>query len=167
MNITENEIESIEEAGTLNGSSVKLIRTKGGFWICTGKLKGKSKEEALSAGSHPAIVKFNLEKQYPDFQPSMMKSEALADGSIVEKHSHFLSEELRKSGHDIYSVQNGSDINFEITKHNIKVSSINSILEDDSLLVKKLNIAKEFVRGMAGAATEKAISCGVKKIKMQ
>lgn len=159
MQITENEIDTIEDAGVLNKKPVKMIRTKGGFWIACGTPKGKYKEEALAAGSHPAIVKFNLEKQFPEFQPSMMKSEHFSDGSIVEKHSHFLSEELRKSGHDIYSVQVGPNIDFHLTKHNNKISDAKGNLENEFLVIKNLNIPKEFSKAMAGAAVEKAISC--------
>jgi hypothetical protein len=156
MNITPNEIHSIEDAGNLDGSSVKMIRTKGGFWIAVGKPKGKFRDEALAAGSHPAIVKFNLEKQYPAFQPNLMKSEAQMDNAVVEKHSHFLSEELRKSGHDIYSVQEGELVNFHITKHNAKIANVNGIVDKDFLIISNLNIPKEFSRGLAGACVEKA-----------
>lgn len=159
MNITENEIDSIEDAGSLDGSPVKLIRTKGGFWIATGRPKGKHKAEAIAAGSHPAIVKFDLEKRFPSFQPSLMKSAYFNDTAVVEKHSHFLPEDLRKSGHDIYSVQEGSEVNFHITKHNLKIASVNGSIEKDFLTIKGLNIPKEFSRGLAGAAVEKAVSC--------
>lgn len=161
MQITPNEIDSIQEAGTLDGSSVKLIRTKGGFWIAVGKPRGKYKEEAIAAGSHPAIVKFNLEKTYPSFQPAMMKSEYFSDSSIVDKHSHFLTEELRKSGHDIYSVQDGEKVDFHITKHNLKIASVNGMLEKEFLIITDLDIPQEFSRGLAGAAVEKAVGCKV------
>lgn len=165
MNINPNEIESIEDAGTLDGKPVKMIRTKGGFHICVGQPKGKSRSEALGAGSHPAIVKFNIEKQYPGFQPIMMKSE-FGQTEMVEQHSHFLSEDLRKSGHDIFSVQNGPSIDFHVTKHNMKISTINGNLVENCLVLDKLNIDKEFARGLAGATTEKALSSGVFKIKV-
>jgi hypothetical protein len=166
MKITPNEIDAIEEAGVLNKEPVKLIRTKGGFWIAVGKPKGKRKEEAIAAGSHPAIVKYNIEKQYPDFEPAMMKSEDLTDTSVVEKHSHFLSDELRKSGHDIYSVQNGPEINFHITKHNLEVSSVKANLVEDSLVINEMKMEKAFARAMAGATTEKALSVNAKKIRV-
>jgi hypothetical protein len=159
MNITPNEIHSIEDAGMLDNSPVRLIRTKGGFWVAVGKPKGKHREEAIAAGSHPAIVKFDLEKRFPNFQASMMKSEYYSDTSVVEKHSHFLNEELRNSGHDIYSIQDGSDIDFHITKHNSKIASVNGTLEEEFLLIKDLNVPKEFSKGLAGATVEKAISC--------
>lgn len=161
MQITPNEIHSIEEAGSLDGSPVKMIRTKGGFWIACGKPKGKFREEAIAAGSHPAIVKFNLEKQFPGFQPSMMKSEAFSDGALVEKHTHFLSEDLRKSGHDIYSVQEGDRVDFHITKHNAKIAAVNGLIDNDFLIISNLQMPQEFSRGMAGASVEKAISCKV------
>lgn len=158
MNITPNEIHSIEEAGTIDGHGVKMIRTKGGFWIAVGKPKGKFREEALAAGSHPAIVKFNLEKTYPTFQPALMKSEYFSDNAVVEKHSHFLSEGLRKSGHDIYSVQEGDNVNFHITKHNMKIASVNGVVDKEFLTISHLNIPQEFSRGMAGASVEKAMN---------
>jgi hypothetical protein len=161
MNITPNEIHSIEEAGSIDSTPVKMIRTKGGFWIAVGKPKGKFREEALAAGSHPAIVKFNLEKQYPGFEPAMMKSENFNDSTVVEKHSHFLSEDLRKSGHDIYSVQDGEAVSFHITRHNSKIAVVNGIVEKDFLIIKELNIPTEFSRGMAGASVEKAMNCSV------
>lgn len=159
MKITANEIHSVEEAGMLDGNPVKLIRTKGGFWIATGKPKGKLSDEAIAAGSHPAIVKFDLEKRFPTFQAAMMKSEAFSDNSIVGKHTHFLSDDLRKSGHDIFSVQEGLNVAFHITKHNLNVASVNGVIENDYLIIKELSIPKEFARGLAGAAVEKATSC--------
>ena len=161
MQITPNDIAEIEEAGMLHGNSIKLIRTKGGFWIACGRLKGKAKEEALAAGSHPAVVKYNLEKQYPDFQPVMMKSENFSENVIVEKHSHFLSDELRKSGHDIYSIQEGNNVRFDITKQNLKITSVDSTMDKEYLVITSLNIPKEFSRGMAGATVEKAVGCKV------
>ena len=161
MQISEKEIDSIQEAGSLDGHPVKLIRTKGGFWIACGQPRGKYREEALAAGSHPAIVKYNLEKQYPAFQPAMMKSEFFADNAIVEKHSHFLPKELRKSGHDIYSVQEGDVVNFHITKHDVKVGVASGLMEKDFLIISNLDIPKQFSKGLAGAAVEKAVGCNV------
>ena len=160
MNITPNEVSTVEEIGTLNGNKVKMIRTKGGFYIAVGRKRGQISEEALGAGSHGAIVKYNLEKQFPDFEPSMMKSEGQIE-PIVEKHSHFLSDDLRKSGHDIFSVQTGPVVEFQITKHNSQIASVNANVSTDHLLLHNLNIPKEFSRGMAGATLEKAISCNV------
>lgn len=168
MQITPNEIDSIEDAGLMNGEPVKLIRTKGGFWIATGKPRGKFRDEALAAGSHPAIVKYNLEKQYPDYQPALMKSEALISPAVVTKHSHFLTEDLKKSGHDIYSVQNGANIEFQITKHDVKIASAEAVLRDNAVMVRhEMNIPKEFAGALAGATAEKALSCGTSNVRIQ
>lgn len=167
MQITPNEIDTIEDAGEMDNSPVKLIRTKGGFWIAVGRKRGQLKEEALAAGSHPAIVRFNLEKQYPDFHPTLAKSENLEIPSVAAKHSHFLSEDLRKSGHDLYSVQTGPNIEFQITKHNVKISSVQGTLENDAIVIGKANAPKEFARALTMASLEKAKSCGADKVKFQ
>jgi hypothetical protein len=167
MQIQPQEIEAIEEAGMLDQSPVKLLRTKGGFWIAIGKPRGKFKEEALAAGSHPAIVRYNLQKQYPTFEPSMMKSELYADNAVVEKHSHFLSDELRKSGHDIFSVQTNNEIDFHITKQNADIAVVKGQIVDSSLVLKPFQGVKEFARALAGATIEKSTACGATKIKIE
>jgi hypothetical protein len=160
MNLQPSDIDRIEEAGTLNNSPVKMIRTKGGFWIAFGKKHNRNTEEALAAGSHPAIVKYNLEKQYSEFQPALTKSEHGIE-PIVVKHSHFLNEDLRKSGHDIFSIQTGNLVEFQITRYNAAVTNANCYMDSENLLVNELNIPKEFVKAMAGAVVEKAIECKV------
>lgn len=165
MIVSPSEIESIEEAGMMNGSSVKLLRTKGGFWIAIGNKSGK--EEALAAGSHPAIVRYNLEKNFTNFRPMMMKSEASINNEVVSQHTKFLSDELQKSGHDIYSIQTGSHIEFQLTKHDVKIGTVKATLENDSVLVKEINIPKEFSHVLAGAVSEKAISLGASRIGIQ
>jgi hypothetical protein len=167
MQLTPNEIDSIEDAGLLNGSPVKMIKTKGGFWIAVGRPQGKITEEALAAGSHPAIVKFNLERQHPTYQPAMQKSELMGPESKVESHSHFLSDSLRKSGHDLYSVQTGDKVEFHITKQNAKVSSVNASFDKGTLVFGDLNVDKKFSRALAGATSEKVLSAGASKIRIQ
>lgn len=167
MNITPNEIESIEDVGMMNGHAVKLLRTKGGFHIAVGRANGKFQDEALAAGSHPAIVKYNLEKQYNSFQPAMMKSEISINPAVVTKHSHYLSDDLKKSGHDVYSIQSGTSIEFQITKHDVKVGSVQATLEKDAIVINNMNVSKEFSGALAGATTEKALSCGAAKVRIQ
>jgi hypothetical protein len=168
MKITPDEIAAIEDAGMLDQSPVRMIRTKGGFWIAVGKPRGKFKEEALSAGSHPAIVKFNLSKQYPQFEEALMKSEDFIHAnSTVEQHSHFLSEDLRKSGHDVFSVQSGPEITFHVTKHGVEVGKASGAMLENSLVIKSISGRKEFARALAGAASEKALSVGAIKLRME
>jgi hypothetical protein len=166
MNITPNEIHSIEEAGMLDNAPVKMIRTKGGFWIGIGKPKGKAREEALAAGSHPAIVKYNIEKAYPQFQPTLMKSEDSVNPT-VDQHSHFLSDELRKSGHDIYSVQTNEKIEFHVQKHGERIGTATGSLRGDTIVFEELKMPKEFARALAGATIEKAMACGAKKTRIE
>jgi len=160
MNITPDQVDTVETGGTLDGQEVKLIRLVGGYWIAIHKGK------AVSGGSHPAIVKHAVSKMFPNFQPVMCKSEAFSD-ACVEQHSHFLSDKLRKSGYDIYSIQDNSDIEFQITKHNIKVASVQSILQSDGLYIPEINVPKEFIKSLAAATTEKALSCNSKTIKVK
>lgn len=160
MKITPNDITSVEEIGTMSGNPVKMIRTKGGFWVAIARLKGKHSEEAIGAGSHPAIVKYNLEKQYSNYEPAMMKSEGQIE-PIVEKHSHYLPDELRKSGHDIFSIQTGHAVEFQITKQNSEIAKVTGSLDSDNLTINDLNIPKQFGKAMAGATVEKAVSSKV------
>lgn len=164
MQLNPEEIDNIEEIGSLNGQPVKLLKFKGGFYVIVGNEKNKSQPSALTTGSHPAIAKYALTKQYPGFQPSMMKSETFSETLHVEKHSHFLSDELRKSGHDLYSIQDGKDIDFQVTKYNINVSKVKATIQDNALVVTNISMPKEFSHAMAGATSEKALGCGVKKI---
>lgn len=165
MQITPEEIESVEEIGTLDGNKVRLLRTRGGWYCATGRKKGSLQDEALAAGSHGAIVKFNLEKQNPGYQPTLMKSESLLNPTIVMDHSHLLDSDLIKSGHDIYSVQTGQNIEFQITKHDIKIGSMSSIIEDGNIKVKELSISPEFKTVLAIATAEKAFNCGISSLE--
>lgn len=167
MKLTEKDIESIENFGELNGKEVKLLKTRGGFHIVMGIRPGSKTEECLTAGSHPAICRFNMQKQFKSYAPSMMKSASYNDMSFVENHSHFLSEELRKSGHEIHSVQSGNQISFHISKLGIKIADIETYIQDKVLVFPSLKAPKEFARGLAGAATEKVVSTGALKLKIE
>jgi hypothetical protein len=160
MQLTPNDISNVEEIGSLDGNKVSMIRTKGGFFIALGKKRNKHTEEALAAGSHPAIVKYNLEKQFSGFQPAMNKSEHGIE-PVVEKHSHFLNDDLRKSGHDIFSIQTGNVVEFQITKHNATISTAVGHMDNENLSIGELNIPKQFAKAMAGATVEKALASKV------
>lgn len=163
MKINANEIEHVEDAGELDGFPVKLVRTKGGFWMSIGRPRGQAAESVIGAGSHPAIVRYNVQKQFPTFCPQMAKSEGFQEEK-VDKHSHFLSDDLRKSGHDIYSVESGLNVHFLLTKHNVKVADISTHVEENNLVVTDLQHPKEATKAIAGAITEKALMMGAKKV---
>lgn len=160
LSLRPEDIDTVEEAGMLDGQPVKLLRTRGGYHMAV--YKGK----VISGGSHPAIVKHAVSKMYHNFQPVMCKSEGFEE-AVVDQHSHFLSDDLRKSGHDIYSIQTGANVEFQITKNNSKLASVSGSLQDNSLFIDELNFPKEFSKAMAGATTEKALDCKMKAIKVK
>lgn len=163
MKISENEVASVEPFGMLNGKPVNLVKLRGGLNLATTMGKNGS-EDVLGAASHQAILCYTIEQRHPDFQPALMKSEH--ESLSTESHSHFLSEDLRKSGHDIYSVQSGNAVDFFVTKQDIKVGSIQANFEGNALLIKSMDSSKEFMSCLSGAVSEKALSCGMKIVRM-
>lgn len=165
MKISDNDIASVEPFGIIEGKPVSLVKTKGGLNLATME-DSRGQDTVLGAASHQAILCYTIEQRFPKFQPMIMKSE----GGIkfeAESHSHFLSDDLRKSGHDIYSIQNGDDIQFYITKQNIKVACVNSSKKDNYLVVDSSNVLKEYVKAISSAVSEKALSNGLKGVKVQ
>lgn len=167
MNLNPSEVVSVEEIGSLDGSPVRLISMIGGFFMALARLKNKAMEEVISAGSHPAIVKFNIKKQFPMFAPSMMKSEAGIDICLVEKHSHLLSEDLKKSGHDLYSIETGPVVEFHLTKFNKGLSKAEASVDNQELQFNKNSFSKEHVKFLSAAVVEKSMASKFKKVKMR
>lgn len=163
MKIEEDQIASKEPFGVMDGKQVSLIRLKGGLNLAT-KVGAKGEEEVLGAASHQAILAYTLESRYPSFQPAIMKSEGLK--LQAESHSHFLSDDLRKSGHDIFSIRDGNNVDFYVTKQNIKVGSANGSIQDNCLTINSLSVSKDFITAFSGAVSEKALSSGLKKARM-
>ena len=163
MKISENEIASSEPFGILDGKQVSLVRTKGGLNLAT--VSDGSNDTVLGAASHQAILCYTVEQRFPSFQPMLMKSEGLK--LSAESHSHFLTDNLRKSGHDIYSVQNGNDVEFFVTKQSIKVGSANGSIRDNCLVIRSVNVGSDFVTPIYAAVSEKALSSGLKSVKVK
>lgn len=159
MKIQDNDIASTELFGIMDGKQVKLVKTKGGLNLAT------MDDKVLGAASHQAILCYTIEQRFPSFQPMIMKSEGLK--LSAESHSHFLSDDLRKSGHDIYSVQNGTEVEFFVTKQNIKVGSANGSIQDDTLAINALMVPKEYITAISSAVSEKALSSGLKGVKVK
>ena len=165
MKIEQDQVASVEPFGVLDGKAVNLTRLKGGLNLAT-MTDAKGADQVLGAASHQAILCYTIEQRFPNFQPRLMKSEGVT--LSAESHSHFLSDDLRKSGHDIYSIQNGSDVEFYITKQNIKIGTANASIEGDKLYIKPLNnFPKDFVSSLSGAVSEKALSSGLKGVKVK
>lgn len=163
MKIEQNQVLSIEPFGVLDGKTVNLITLKGGLNMAT-HIDAKGNESVIGAASHRAILSYTLEQRYSGFQPMMMKSEKGLRLN-ADSHSHFLSDDLRKSGHDIFSIQNGKDVDFYVTKMNVEIGTVSGSLGEDSLNIKKTNISSEFTNGMSSALSEKALSSGLNKVK--
>ena len=166
MKILENEIASVEPFGMLNGKVVNLVKTRGGLNLAT-TLNAKNQEDVLGAASHQAILAYTLEQRFSDFQPMLMKSEGLSIPN-AESHSHFLADDLRKSGHDIYSVQNGNNVDFYITNQNVKVGLAKATISNNALTVESSdNFNHKFVPSLSAAVSEKALSIGLKNVRFK
>jgi len=170
MKIEENQIKSVEPFGVMDGKQVNLVRLVGGLNLAT--MVGKNgTEDVLGAASHQAILCYSIEQRFPSFQPMLMKSEH--ESFETESHSHFLSDDLRKSGHDLYSVQNGNNVEFYLTKQNIRTNSISSTIIGDLLLTKSEDISKlgqvtgEQWNALCSAVSEKALSAGLKGVRVK
>jgi hypothetical protein len=168
MKISENDIASTELFGMLDGKPVNLLRTRGGLNLAV-KTDSKGEDEVIGAASHQAILCYNVEQRFPSFQPAVMKNER--PNYETDRHSHFLSNDLRKSGYDIYSVQDGVAIDFFVTKQDVNsvliAGSAHGVIIGDLLLVKSLDASKEFVKCLSGAVSEKALSEGLKGVRIK
>lgn len=165
MEIKPSEIDKVEHIGHLDNGPVRMIRTVGGFWVAIGRPKGKKKDEALAAGSHPAIVKYNVEKAHSDFQPMLAKSESFLPEAQVIGFSELLPEKMRNKGYDLLMLEKSEETSFVLTKFGNEVNSYSAKLEEDSLTVSKAKapITQEtvgFSKAVASAAATKALSEG-------
>jgi hypothetical protein len=165
MEIKPSEIDRVENIGHLDNGPVRMIRTMGGFWVAIGRPKGKKKDEALAAGSHPAIVKYNVEKAHPDFQPILAKSESFIPEANIVGFSELLPKKMRDKGYDLLMLEKSEETSFVLTKFGNEVNSYSAKLKEDSLAIfkSKVPINKEtvgFSKAVASAAATKALSEG-------
>lgn len=157
MILKPSEIDNIETIGEMDGEPVEMIRTLGGLFVAVGKPKGKKQKEVLSAASHGAIAKYNVEKNYRDFRPSLQKSEKFEPETIGL--TELLPQDAQKKGHDLYLVKNESDMDFILTKHGIEVSKINATLSEDALVLNsKQAIDANIAYAIGKASAREAIS---------
>lgn len=163
MKIEQDQVASIEPFGILDGKTVNIVRLKGGLNIAT-HCDSKGEESVIGAASHQAILSYTLEQRYSNFQPMIMKSEKGIKLN-ADSHSHFLTDDLRKSGHDIFSIQSGQHVDFYVTKMNVEIGKVSGYLEKDGLIVSKMSVPGEFAAGMSSALSEKALSSGLNKVK--
>jgi hypothetical protein len=139
MKINPSEIDNIETIGEMEGEPVEMLRTFGGLFITIGKPKGKKQKEVLSAASHPAIAKYQIEKNYRDFRPALQKSEKF-EPEVVGL-TELLPQNFKNTGHDLYLVKNETAMEFVLTKHGNEVNKITGAFSEDSLVLSKPNKA--------------------------
>ena len=134
MQIKPNEVENIKVIGELNGQPVKLLKTIGGYHVAIGaKTKGSKTVEPLAAGSHPALVNHQIEKEFKkDFQPSIMKSEA-ETFPIVKEFTNKLSQQMVNEGFQVFSLKKNNEINFIATKHGAEVVNFSGYIISNSI----------------------------------
>jgi hypothetical protein len=152
MNIKPSEIESVEDIGLIKGRPVKLLKTLGGFYLAIGSPNGK--EEALAAGSHPAIVKYNLKKKFKDFHATMSKSEHKPEDVVVE-HTSLLPPEMISKGYDLYSVKKPLSNEYYLTKFNAEQLKI-TLSKGETFVKAVENLSKEILE-QTKEAVKKAI----------
>jgi len=165
MNIKPSEIESVEQIGVLDGSPVRMLRTAGGLWIAMGRPKGKKQDEVMGSGSHPAIVGYNIEKQFSSYQPTLAKSEALGGNENVTGYSELLPQAMRSRGYEMYSLEKSGEIDYILTRHGSESHKFSAQLTDDSLRIEKAekklsNEILGFSAAVGAAAARMAIQKG-------
>jgi hypothetical protein len=158
IEIKPSEIDSVDSIGDLAGEQVKLVKTKGGLYIAVGRPRGKKKEEVIAAGSHPAIVRYNIEKSFSEFRPSMMKSES-GEESLVAGMTDLLPLKMRSSGYDLYVVKKSNEVDFILTKSQIEVLRYNGHLVDSDLVVSKTDklITNDLVPAVSAVSSAAAM----------
>lgn len=141
MDIRPEEIKSIKSIGTLNGDEVKLIHLHGGFNVAIGKKNKEAKKaEALAAGSHPAIVSFQLEKEFKkDFAPAIHKSE-ISQLEKVECYNNVVSNDLVTKGIEVYTLSKDHVIDFVVTNQGIDLGVCRTRVEGDVLKIYDTNV---------------------------
>lgn len=161
MDILPNEIESIKTIGNLYDNDVKMVQCVGGFFVAVGKKKKSSKKaEALSAGSHPALVSHQLSKEFgSDFKPAIFKSEQDVLEKVEDK-SKYLSRSDIEKGVELYTLSKGGNLDFILYKNGITLGQYKAEIQDKSLVLKSKYFNHDMVK--AEKDTAKAIAMAMK-----
>lgn len=167
MQIKPSDVADIQEIGDLEGEPVQLVRTTGGFHMAVGRRKGKKDSEILAAGSHAAIVKYNVEKQYKGFRPNLEKSEQETD--MVTEHSTLLSKSAINEGFSLLSLEKPNKIEYIITKNNQEYTNFKAEIVGSKMVIlspTKLikNEESHLTNSVALAAAQDAHKLGLSEI---
>jgi hypothetical protein len=173
MQLKPSEIESVDQIGELEGAPVKMVKTKGGFYIALGRSQRAGQEEALAGGSHPAIVKYNIEKKFRNFQPAMEKSESFDDKETVIGLSELIAKDFRQKGYDMYALKKGEQTSYIISQYNNEIVRYETKSKEDGLYLsspsKKVTDEESSVvsRAIVSAALQEASELGKTSIVYQ
>ena len=137
MEIKSNEVEEIKVIGKLNGDDVKIVKTFGGFHIAMGKKdKNSRKPEALAAGSHQALVAYQIEKMHgTEFKPEFFKSEA-EQLPQVEDLSKDLPDMAKNAGVELFVLSKLNHLDFITCKNGVELAKYETCYEDGDLKIK-------------------------------
>ena len=137
MEIKANEVENVKVIGKLHGDEVKMIKTTGGFHVAMGKKdKNSYKAEPLAAGSHQALVAYQIEKIHGDsFEPSIYKSEA-EQLPKVEDNTNLLPDMAKNAGIELYVLSKFNHLDFIVCKNNIELAKYETEYSGQDLTVK-------------------------------
>ena len=174
MEIKPNEVEEVKVIGKLNGDDVKLVKTHGGFHIAMGKKDKKSnKAEALAAGSHQALVAYQIEKMHgQDFEPTMFKSEAERLPKVEDK-SDMLPDMAKNAGLEVYILSKFNHVDFVICKNNVELAKYETEHSGQEMTVKdysfrsSLSPNKFVSQVLAKAIDEKMKELGLTKVNQK
>jgi hypothetical protein len=143
MKIDPSEVKTIKNIGNLHGEEVKLVATKGGLYLALGrKSKSKKNHEPLAAGSHPALVLHQIEKEYKsDFQPSMTKSE--------EDQLHQVTElNCAVKGLSMFALRKNTELDIVIAKFGVEICKCECEINGVDLKIKKIDYRTGFDSSM-------------------
>lgn len=172
MDIRPEEVEEVKVIGRLHDDDVKIIKTRGGFHIAVGKKERNSrKSDALAAGSHAALVAYQIEKAHGiDFQPAIFKSEADRLPS-VEDITDSLPENAQNRGIEMYILNKSDNFDFVMCKNGLELAKYETERVGDELVIKSHNFRKsvspnKFVaETLSKTINEKIKEIGVKKVR--
>lgn len=138
MEIKPNEVEEVKVIGKLHGDDVKIIRTYGGFNIAMGKKeKNSRKADALAAGSHQALVAYQIEKMYgKDFEPAIFKSESEQMPKVEDKTPQ-LPDIMKNAGIEMYVVSKFNNLDFVMVKNGVELAKCETEARGTDLILKK------------------------------
>lgn len=126
------DIESCEVVGKLNGSDVKLLKTKGGFHMFIGKKDKQGGDIVLAGASHKAIGMYKMGKDYSGFQPNLQKSESDALPSVTEIPND--------SKYELYTLEKGEFKAISACRCGLEVMSVLLKNEDGAYYTHSIDV---------------------------